>query len=266
LKSKIALKTTKYATPPIFEVGFSIRTGSAGMVDPYDVRSLHELYRAELPQVQRQLPIGPGGDGSMIQITSPDDDHQRWWFVSEDNHTLAQFQTNFVGRNWRREALPPGQGAAYPGYTRLATDFRDQVARLEAHLLASGREMPKPVSADMFFDNMIPFGPGIRLRDIVQPIQFDPPFQIVGFNCSWKEGLVADLPTDDSFLQVEMRSVGAGLKDEPIRSFLRLRFVARHIVESVDSAMAFFDEAHTLVHRRLLELTTPECRTTWGKL
>lgn len=236
------------------------------MVDPYDVRSLHDLYRAELPQVQRQLPIGPSGDGSPIQINSPDDDHQRWWFISDDEHTLGQFQTNFVGRNWRRQILPPAPGAPYPGYSALARDFRAQVAKLEGHILGSGREVPRPVSADMFFDNMIPFDPGTRLRDLVQPIQFDPPFQIVGFNSSWKERLAEEPPTDDSFLQVEMRSVGAALKGEPVRSFLRLRFVARDVVESVDGAMAFFDKAHMLVHRRLIELTTPQCRTTWGQL
>jgi uncharacterized protein (TIGR04255 family) len=252
----------RYKNGPLVEVGLNLVFAEPGLVDPYDIRSLHDQFREEFPRVERQLPASV--DGKPINVSKPEDDFQRWFFVSEDGSSLAQFQANVIGRNWRRQALPPaGNLSNYPGFTRLVADFADQFSKLESYLTAKGQVLPRTHMAELFYDNFIPLSEGVRLRDVLSAVQIPYITSVGDFVCTWKEGLVGEV-SETSYLRIDMRAVGASInEDGEAAPFIRLRLMARDNVSSFRQALTFYEQAHSLMRTRLESLTTEACRATW---
>lgn len=251
-----------YKNGPLFEVGLNLIFAGPGLVDPYDIRSLHDLFRDELPRVERQLPASV--DGKPISVSKPEDDFQRWFFISEDGSSLAQFQTNVVGRNWRRQILPPGGDlSTYPGFTQLLAAFSEQFSKLESYLSGMGKSLPATHMAELFYDNFIPLGEGVRLRDVLSAVQIPYSTPVGDFVCTWREGLVGEV-SETSFLRIDMRALGASIdEDGEPAPFIRLRLMARDNVSSFKQALTFYEQAHSLTRTRLESLTTEACRATW---
>lgn len=252
---------SRYDNGPLYEVGLNLYFSSIGLVDPYDVRSLHDEFRTEFPKVEKHLPAQVSSRPHAIE--RPEDDHHRWFFISEDGGSIAQFQTNFLARNWRRQALPPeGDVKNYPGFEELLSGFIRQFKVVESHAKKRSVDSFAFQAAELFYDNFIPLGPDVRLKDIIVPIQIPYKAPVAELVCGWNEGLVGE-PSADSYLRVEVRVIGAAVGDATPRSFVRLRLVARDSVQNFDEALKFFEQAHGLARTRLDALTTDSCRSTW---
>jgi uncharacterized protein (TIGR04255 family) len=252
----------RYTNGPLYEAGLNLVFAEPTLVDPYDIRSLHDRFRDELPLVERQLPASV--DGKPISVSKPEEDHQRWFFVSEDGRSLAQFQANLIGRNWRRQALPPGGDLSnYPGFTRLVAAFSDQFSKLESYLQMQGKSLPATHVAELFYDNFIPIGEGVKIKDVLRAVQIPYSSPVSDLVCTWKEGLVGEV-SDTSYLRIDMRVLGAANEEgaEPL-PFIRLRLMARDSVSSFKQALTFYEQAHSLTRTRLESLTTEACRATW---
>lgn len=252
---------SRYDNGPLYEVGLNLYFASIGLVDPYDVRSLHDRFRSDFPKVEKQLPAQ--FSARPLAIETPDDDHHRWFFVSEDGSLLAQFQTDFLARNWRRQVLPPdGSVEGYPGFDKLLEGFVTQFRVAEEYARERSSSEVQFKAAELFYDNFIPLTPDIRIKDILVPLQIPYKAPVSELLCAWNEGLVGE-PSPESYLRVEMRVVGAAIGDSPPRSFVRLRLIARDAVRNFDEALKFFEQAHALARTRLDALTTETCRSTW---
>lgn len=251
-----------YDKAPLFEVGISIFTEENGLVDAYDVRALHDLYRNDFPNFERQLPIIPGNGSEPFPVEKADDDHHRWWFISEDRRDLLQVQSNFMGRNWRRNTLPGGELRGYAGFVALLSSLKQCWDARAADLTAGGHSVPQPKRAEVFYDNLLPLADGQRIRDLLDGVQLTGPTKLVGFNMGWVEALPQSATGQ---LQVEVRTVAAseGPNEEERRNFIRIRFVARDDVSSIDEAIALLTEAHETISERLHNLTTESCRAIW---
>lgn len=259
--SKVShLDRTIYNQAPLFEVGISLFTDGFGLVDPYDVRALHDLFRDEFPVVERQLPIIPGGGSEPFAVTGPDDDHHRWWFISEDERDLVQLQSNFMGRNWRRQALPGGEMPKYQGFIALLQSLKDSWQKVEEKVLAAGGTMPVLSRTEVFYDNLLRTGDGIRVRDLIQGIQLSSPAPLTQFAMTWNESLPGSA---SGSLKVEVRTVEAKTPTNEKGDFVRLRFIAKDDVSSIEEAVGLLTEAHDFITSRLHDLTTEACRATW---
>jgi uncharacterized protein (TIGR04255 family) len=254
------LSRTIYDKPPLFEVGISLFTEAFGLVDAYDVRALHDLYRSEFPLVERQLPIIPGSSAAPFQVSTPDDDHHRWWFISQDGHNLLQLQSNFMARNWRRMRLPGGDMPPYEGFIALLDSLQQCWDIREVDLTKRGLAAPQPARVEVFYDNLIP-ADGQRLRDILTGVQLSGLPLMVGFNMGWSEPLPKSASGQ---LLVEVRYVSAEDHDGRTGSYIRVRLVARDEVSSIAEVVPLLTEAHEAITDRLHHLTTDSCRATWG--
>ncbi|ADK99419.1 TIGR04255 family protein [Brevundimonas subvibrioides] len=249
-----------YDRAPLFEVGISLFTEANGLVDAYDIKGLHDRYRDIFPNVEKQLPIIAGTNGTPFQVTGPEDDHHRWWFVSEDGRDLVQVQTNFLGRNWRRQSLPGGDMPPYGGFSSLLTSLEDCWGRLTASITDAGRDMPEISRVEVFYDNMLPYGDGVRIRDVLEGIALGTPGPVSNFQLAWSESL----PNSASgHLQIEARAVHATAPTGEQGDFIRLRFIAKDDASTLEEALAILNEAHATMTDRLHSLTTEAYRATW---
>lgn len=249
-----------YDKAPLYEVGVSLFTDGHGLVDAYDVKTLHDLFRSEFPVVEKQLPLIAGQPNVPFQVTGPEEDHHRWWFISQAGLDLIQVQSNFFGRNWRRNAMPGGAMPPYQGFDALLESLSSNWTKLTDALATAGRPIPSIIRTEIFYDNMLPAGEGLRIRDTLEGIALPVVGTLSGFNLGWSEPLPRSATGQ---LLVEARTVHAKAPTGESGDFLRLRFIAKDDASSMEEAAALLTEAHGVISQRLHDLTTEACKATW---
>jgi uncharacterized protein (TIGR04255 family) len=270
-----------FSAPPIWEIAISAGTATPGLFNTYDVREVHDLFRADFPNAEKQQPfttppIGPvpipgAPPGALMMPQVPPiqfgfPDFTRWWFVSESGRDLIQAQENFIARNWRR--LDPSDNSAYPGFDALFASFKVLIGQIDGYNSRVGRTMPPPGWCELLYDNLIPLdlddGTTLRLSEALSPLNFERPRLRAGFLMTWWEGIGGseeELPN----LQVTANSVAMPLPDGGgLKSYVKLQFVARSSVAAWEEAIGFLSHAHDKLRSRLVELTTDRCRESWG--
>jgi uncharacterized protein (TIGR04255 family) len=267
---------TRYREPPLWEIGLSAETATPDLFDPYEIRELHELFRDRLPRhemaptpaepIDPQNLYGQGQIPGFIQFTEVPP--TRWWFLSEDAHTLAQFQPNFLARNWRRVNFPPDSAPAYPGFEELKTQFETQVAAVREWSINKGRPLPDPKSCEILYDNFIIMPAlGVSGRPphrVFSPLSNLEPRERIGLAINWSEKIKDTTGSDAGVMRITSNYLGLPSSEGGLTPIFRLLFVARASVKSWLEVSTFFDTAHALIGERFVELITPECRATWG--
>jgi uncharacterized protein (TIGR04255 family) len=266
--------------PPLWEVGLAVMAQGAPFYDPYDVRSLHEALGAAFPKHERQqqsiapmqpFPM-PGASmpmGGALQVMLPFGGQMpdRWWFLAEHGRDLVQVQENLLARNWRRLEPLPAPITSYPGFDRLFDDYQAVVRAVEGWNRSRGSTMPAPVICDLLYDNLIPLTregrPSFTLSEVFPAFGMKGERLVFGLQTQWLERIDPDDTSNAPLLQVQALAgspqvVGGGLP------YVKLTFNARCPVSSWDEVWTFFQKAHARIRERLIELTSDECRATWG--
>lgn len=273
------LEPFKYSTPPVWEVGLSAMTAGP-VLDPYDIREVHDLFRDRFPNREKQpafaglhafpapnvpgMPVFVGG----MPFFGGGADNSRYWFLDESGANLTQVQEDFTARNWRKLSPVPGEGQPYPGFDALKADYRAQIDVLESWHQDHGRVMPVPTICELLYDNLIPLDSpdGSRRRPSETVRCFAGGERIVsGLSTHWFERI--DGKTDSAEpldLQIICQMVGWPLTMASPPPYIKLMFVARSAQQSWDGVYGFFDRAHDHIRMRLLELTTESAREAWG--
>jgi uncharacterized protein (TIGR04255 family) len=266
-----------FGSPPIWELGITIGNAQGGYFNAYDVREVHDLFRDRFPTAEKQLAamerVFPGGPQAPSQMPvlqfGPPPDLTRWWFVSEDGADVLQVQDNFLARNWRRLVPPPSMAVPYPGFDGIYAQFRADLARLGEWSATRGRALAEPSHCELLYDNLIPQktedGSHVRMSDIIRPVQFDPPLPSAGFTLNWFERIEpARLPGLN--FQVTIAQVGIPKPDGTGEDlYVKLTLIAHAQIEAWQEAYEFIEMAHGVARKKLVDLTTDECRTTWGQ-
>lgn len=265
----------KYASPPVWEIGISAVT-AAPILDVYDVRLLHDVFRTDLPRVERQPPIGPmnpfpAGPGPVVPTVMPvfqiGPEPIRWWFVSENGDHVAQFQEQFLARNWRRQVLSRDAIEEYPGFAGVLEGFKSQLTNLDKFNASRGTGPAEPTVIELLYDNLLPLDSDkgrLKLSDVLSHMTGVHKEPIHGFNMGWLERIPGENPTGPLTLQVSMSAVGAptGPKGEN-RGYLKMTFTARAPKSNWREAFEFLEHAHARLRERLIDLTTETYRATW---
>lgn len=247
--------------PPVWELGLTVQTANSGVMDNYDVRAVHDLFRAEHPLYERHEPVTLKPQLPGFQEMGPDSPLYRWWFSSENGEFLVQVQEDLVARNWRRQYLNPTQSHNYPGYQKTREEFSGIVDKLKAARGESG--LPAPSACELLYDNFLtlvgPDGTPMRTQDVLAVVDFPLGTSRIGLNMQWMEPL-----PEGGMLRVGASVATVTVRDSPPTPVVRLTFSAKNEVEAWPEVFAFFDASHTVVRQKFLELTTKHAHTTWG--
>lgn len=277
------METADNLIPPINEIGFSV-VANGTVVDPYDIRGLHDLFRAEYSIHSRQLPTVLEAESFAKSAgTIADDDTgiaPRWWFENGDQNRLIQVQERFVGWNWRKTSglLSRPQ---YPGFDSCLNEACDAIDSVRAfratnvETTASGSSTA-PVACQLLYDNIIALQQGgrrLRLSDFLNFLQpAGDPVKTFGWNFGWVEPIDASSINDgdpvrldsDALLKVEAALLAALDDSGEQQPVLRLQFVAYGAIREWGSVRPFFTRAHAHITSTLARITTEGARTMWG--
>lgn len=271
-----------FAAPPVNEVGFAIVT-SEPFIDPYDIRSAHDIFRDSYPKYERQAPVknlDVAFENMIEPIIRPDDIGvpPRWWFASESGEELVQAQERFIGWNWRR-GVAPDTPVEYPGF-----DVMHERAKAAFEALANWRRdlsgvLPVPSQVQLMYDNMIPLkandGSVLRLGQVLRNwVSIDPGVPTFGWQMRWGEhvsddvmepGVWSEVAEDEPIMSVSLSILGVITSAGATLPVLRMGLAAVSAVTSWEEAYAFFPKSHDYIRKTFLRLLTEEVLSSWGR-
>jgi uncharacterized protein (TIGR04255 family) len=100
-------------------------------------REVWELFRKEFPKVQELPPLPPSfetfGRPQSARINFgivTGASHNRFWFISENEDELIQFQNNRLLHNWRKVG---GRTNPYPRFENIFPKFEAEISKLERY-------------------------------------------------------------------------------------------------------------------------------------
>ncbi|HEY0147547.1 MAG TPA: TIGR04255 family protein [Allosphingosinicella sp.] len=267
----IASPERGFGAPPLWEIAVSAGT-SGTLLDPYNVREVHDLFRRDLPHSERQAPITHlpvaafvGGPAPSIEVNEgllP-----RWWFLSEDGADLLQLQENFVACNWRRRSSAPGERFDYPGFDTVVSRYEERLYVLRQFFEAQGNDFPSPAACELLYNNIIPLedenGERLPLSDVLAEYLRAEERPVLGFSMQWMEAIDGLASEDPSILQIDLQVVGVALPEREPLPVVRLQFVAGAVRETWEEVFAFYQAAHAHIRHRLMVLTTEKAHQRW---
>jgi uncharacterized protein (TIGR04255 family) len=266
------MQKAAFAAPPINEIGLSANSVKSGILDPYDIRGMHDAFSG-LPIAEKQSTIGAlqlaplvgGGSNGPNGIEGLPN---LWWLISSDQSRVLQVQTDFISYNWRRltsPLMPPD----YPGFEAILGEFRARFAELSAWHDARGTELPSPAGCELFYDDIIPLidsnGQAFRISDALTELHPSAEPRVVsGWTNAWLEP-VLDAPEQTSMLRIQIQMLGVALpeRSEPL-PVLKLAFTAAAARSDWEEVFNFYEVAHAHIRQRFLSLITTEVQATWS--
>lgn len=246
----------------------------ASLVDSYDIRSVHDLYRDELPVVERHAPVAQLDVAGLVGAQIPPIETgagvaPRWWFVAEEGSELFQVQENFVANNWRRQKVQPGAKVNYPGFDYLQNAMRRRVETLRTYHAAHSEGLVEPVACELLYDNVIPLrfgdGPDLRVSDVLSEYdRAEPDRKLLGLQLNWIEKIDGLADDEKAILQIEIAIVAIMVDgSETPMPVVRILFRAGAMRSTWADTFTFFEVAHTHIRHRLMVLTTEEAHFRW---
>lgn len=155
---------TSQAEAPVNEVVLSISfPRSEYLTGPFLGTILGDLVK-RYPQVEQQAPYEipvevPSSKNAAVGavamqgqiVFSSQPMEPRYWLTAPDNIALVQVQANYLAYNWRRKS----ENQNYPGFERLAEEFKGIKDEVSEKLGAVHQEVIKPERAEITYINII---------------------------------------------------------------------------------------------------------------
>lgn len=258
-----------FVAPPVWELALSASSGGA-LADPYDIRGIHDIFRTELPSVERQIPVAglnvaamAGGPPVLTEIELPP---SRWWFISADETEVLQVQETFIASNWRRRKTPAGDPLSYPGYEHIIAITKDRFSKLRD--LYGAESFSKPNAWELMYDNIIPLvdheGNELRISDVLSEYKrVDPGRKSLGFQMNWVEKIDGLGALDKAALQIQISVVAMIRADAEPLPVIKLLFTAGGATDDWEELFQVADTSHSHIRSRFMALTTDRAHSEW---
>ena len=127
----------EFRSPPLDEVVLGVQFAPVSGYSTIHAGQVWELFRNEFPIVQEQSPLAPAFEtfglpqvGTISFGFSPTPPHMRYWFVSQSNEHLIQFQNDRLLHNWRKVGDRTND---YPRFEAVLEKFRTELSILEKY-------------------------------------------------------------------------------------------------------------------------------------
>jgi uncharacterized protein (TIGR04255 family) len=267
----------KFRFPPINEIGLSVCIDSGSMLDAYDIRGTHDLFKSTLPVCERQASLATlhiaqlvGGASNAASVFPPT--AQRWWLSSIDRNRVLQIQDDFFSFNWRRWEKLPGEMIDYPGFSAILEEAKSLYAILELSKLSSGHSIPTISGCELLYDNMVLMkgvdGQLLKMSETLSEFtRADPSIPSMAWQSSWLERIPALANDDPSLLKVDINIMGLlDPKSEEMLPVARLMFTAGAARKCWPEAIAFFESAHDHIRKRFLTLIGDKAQAIWEQV
>lgn len=257
----------EFSDPPINEVVLGVQFAPPPDQKTSDAFEVWNLFRLELPKIQEQPPLPPQFEtfGSMpsqqginIQFgtgSAPG----RFWFISEDENHLVQFQTDRFLQNWRKRK----DSDSYPRFEHIYASFRSKLESLRKFYEDQRDHRLEINQVEVTYINIIQVD-GFEEFGNWFKIWSQPDFEIEHINVSFPQVIKDEDEKSIARLYHEVSSVIA--KDGIGKAFrLNLTFRGKPYSSDVAAALEFISKGRTEIVRRFAEITTEKAHETWRR-
>ena len=128
-----------YEKPPLHEVVLGVQFSPPRLYQHIYALEIWELFRRDFPKVKQQLPLQPSfetfgrpqRERHIEPRIIPEFPHPRYWFLSEDEDEIIQFQKDRLLHNWRKIG---SKEKPYPHFENILPKFEKELLALETYL------------------------------------------------------------------------------------------------------------------------------------
>ncbi len=263
----------RFRKPPVSEVAVGVQFPA--VLNPVHLGLYYQRVKARFPKVQVQPPIPPSFEtfgaiplitfGIQVQTAGP---QTRMWFLSEDENSLIQLQSDRLLFNWRAGL----RGGSYPHFDAVYSEFVRAFDELE--VLATDEKIKgiEVNQCEVHYVNPLPIA---NTRTPLSAPEKIFSFWSDSFGPEWKEPL-EDLSftlryrlNDEAGAPFGRLTVGvssSGLVPH-IAPGLQLEITARGLPRGNgrEGVAAFHDHGHRAIVRCFAAITTPEMHKLWER-
>jgi uncharacterized protein (TIGR04255 family) len=264
----------RFRNPPVSEVALGVQFPA--VLNPVHLGLYYQRVKARFPKVQVQPPIAaafetfaPSPTVLGMPVPTPIMGLQpRMWFLSEDENSLIQLQSDRLLYNWRGGL----QGVPYPHFEAVHAEFVNAFDILEALSEAEGITEVVVNQCEVLYVNRLPTAnTGVT---VTEPERI---FRVL----SNQRGREWDEPREDLSFIIRYRlndaggkpfgrltAVAASSSSTPqIAPGFQLEMVARGVPQGTgrQGIAAFHDHGHRAIVRCFAAITTPEMHKLWER-
>lgn len=255
-----------FEAPPLDEVIIGIQYAPPPAYDDRYIRDVWALFENEFPkfkEVGRLEPVfelfgGPSGIQSIRFELSQIAPRRRYWFLSEDETHLIQYQEDRLLLNWRRRP----DNTEYPRFDSILSRFEEYFDRLSKLIRDKGGTQIQATKVELSYINVIPIEESKALSrwlTIVAPSSL----AIENLNASFTEVVSVDRKPVGR-MHHELTLVTTKEPQKALRLSLTLRGAAAP--GTLSAVTSFLEMAREKIASRFIELTTSEAQEKWGRI
>lgn len=265
----------EFENSPLIEVVLGAQFATPQKYEQIYAGDVWKLFRDEFPKVQEHPPLEPifelfgpedrASSGKLNIITGAS--HDRFWFLTQNEDQLLQFQQDRLLHNWRKVGIAV---STYPRFESIIVKFEQELRRLEEFFSTL---VPQTLATqtlainqcDITYINHV----SIEREEDAKASKW---LRFVNFNTNdpddfslkFREVILDDIEQKPqgrfSFEASSARSDGKPI----IVIALTVRGTPQN--GDIDSALQFITKGRELIARRFIELTTERAHQIWGMI
>jgi uncharacterized protein (TIGR04255 family) len=259
-----------FNNPPLNEVVLGIQFTEPKGYQQIFAGEVWKLFRDDYPRVQEQPPLTLNFELFGLQKQStvishlnfgvPGLLHNRFWFLTEKEDELIQFQPNRLLHNWRKIG---DQSNVYPRFEFMIERFEKEINTFQSYVNKLGTQELLINQCEISYINHIVDENGIlNLSDWLNFI-YDEKLKLDGFNLQFTEAIeVNNNPVGRLICEA---SVGT-TQEAKLMILLTLSFRGAPEDTNISSALEFIKKGRDLIVCRFTELTTETAHQKWGRI
>ena len=257
----------EYKTPPLNEVAFGIQFSPAPHYSQIHAGEVFNLFKSDFPKVaehgalppmfetfglssQQAVQFGFGGAAR----------HDRFWFISDDDRKLLQFQQDRVHLNWRNSTEG---GEIYPRFDTMIFEFQNCIEKLEIFFRAYGLESLSCNQVELAYINHIKPGKSERYSDLIK-LGGELISRSDDFALNYRRVIKDDSGKPTGRLISEV----ATALDQAGKELLLLNLTVRGAPADakISSAVNFLNDARITIVNEFTDITTKDAHVIWGRV
>lgn len=255
-----------FTNPPIDEVVIGVQFEPIPGFSSVHTKEVWDLFRGGFPTVQEQPLLQPQFEtfgGSNLQPSfqfqiSSGPVGSRLWFISEQENSLLQFQSDRFLANWKKN---PTQ-EPYPRFEGISDAFRNQLNILSNHVLDFFRYKVAFNQAEVTYVNVIPVSSFSEIGSWLKLWNCDG-MSIEAVNTMFSEVIFDEVKKPFARLFYEIQSVYT-VDGQDIALKLSLTFRGKPFRDDIESVFDFLKRGREEIVMKFKSITTPSSHELWG--
>ncbi|MCR9124321.1 MAG: TIGR04255 family protein [Phyllobacteriaceae bacterium] len=263
---KSASHLPKFSDPPLDEVVIGVQFKKPEGYHQLYAADVWRLFQSEYPNLQIHPPLAPRFETFGVSAPEPviafepaeSGIHDRFWFLSEDDSELVQFQEDRLISNWRRRT-----DNEYPHFESLSERFYNHFKIVDSYLIDNNLGRIEVNQAELSYINVIESSDSLSYFDSINFINMEL-FELEGFSFRGGELIYAnDKPVGRMVIEA-----GSGAKRLTGKPVLRLSLTVRGapVGPTLSDVEEFLEFGRELVVRKFVELTADSFHRVWGRM